>query len=49
MPTGFERRGKPIYAAYWLGISAVVLALDSVVGPVIQFPALFIIPVSLAA
>lgn len=49
MPDESSGRGKPIYAVYWLGISVVVLALDFAVGPVIQFPALFIIPVSLAA
>ena len=44
-----QGRGKPIFAAYWFGISLVVIALDYLSGPVIQFPALFIIPISLAA
>lgn len=46
---GTGRRGRPIYMVYWTGMSAVVLALDYALGPVIQFPALFILPVSLAA
>lgn len=41
--------GKPIFAVYWLGVSLVVVAVDYLSGPVIQFPALVIIPVSLAA
>ena len=44
-----RERGKPIYAVYWLGVSAIVVAVDYLSGPVIQFPALFIVPVSLAA
>lgn len=43
-----RQRGTPIYAAYWLSISLIVVAIDYSGGPVIQFPALFIIPVSLA-
>jgi hypothetical protein len=42
------RRGRAIYAVYWFAISLIVLALDYAIGPVIQFPAAFIIPVSLA-
>ena len=34
---------------YWSAISLVVVALDYLSGPVIQFPAAFVIPVSLAA
>ena len=44
-----RERGKPVYAVYWVGISVIVLGVDYLSGPVIQFPALFIIPVSLAA
>ena len=44
-----RERGRPIFAAYWLGISLVVVGIDFLSGPIIQFPALFIIPVSLAA
>ena len=42
-------RGRPIYAVYWVALSIVVVGVDYLSGPVIQFPALFIIPVSLAA
>ena len=42
-------RGRPLFALYWCLISIVVVAFDYVSGPVIQFPAVFIIPVSLAA
>ena len=42
-------RGKPFYAIYWVGMSIVVVAVDYLAGPVIQFPALFILPISLAA
>lgn len=43
------QRGRLVYALYWSAISLVVLALDYLSGPVIQFPAVFVIPVSLAA
>ena len=43
------QRGRLIFALYWTAISVGVMALDYVSGPVIQFPAVFIIPVSLAA
>lgn len=43
------QRGRPIFALYWFVISVVVVAFDYVGGPVIQFPAVFVIPVSLAA
>lgn len=46
---GGRRRGRPRYIVYWVGLSAVVLAIDYALGPVIQFPAAFILPVSLAA
>lgn len=38
-----------MFAFYWSAISLIVLALDYLSGPVIQFPAVFVIPVSLAA
>jgi hypothetical protein len=47
--TLFPQRGRSLFALYWSAISLVVVALDYVSGPVIQFPAVFIIPVSLAA
>ena len=43
------RRGRPVFAFYWCAISLIVLALDYLMGPVIQFPAVFVLPVSLAA
>jgi hypothetical protein len=43
------RRGSLIHLSYWLAISLLVLGLDYEIGPIIQFPAAFIIPVSLAA
>jgi hypothetical protein len=43
------RRGRPIYAAYWLAVSLAVIGLDYVIGPTVQLTAIFIIPVSLAA
>ncbi len=42
-------RGRALYAVYWLGLSVLVLALDYALGPITQFPAAFILPVSLAA
>lgn len=49
MPRLSPQRGRLIFAFYWFAISIVVVALDYISGPVIQFPAVFIIPVSLAA
>ena len=49
MPSLAPQRGRLIFAIYWSAISLVVVALDYVSGPVIQFPAAFVIPVSLAA
>ena len=48
-PGATPERGRLIFAVYWSAISLVVVALDYVSGPVIQFPAAFVIPVSLAA
>jgi hypothetical protein len=45
----WRSRGKPSHALYWSALSLVVLALDYAMGPVIQFPAAFVLPVSLAA
>lgn len=44
-----RRRGRPIHVVFWLGLSAATLVADYFIGPVIQFPALFIVPVSIAA
>jgi uncharacterized membrane protein len=49
MPRLSPQRGRLIFAFYWLAISLAVVALDYLSGPVIQFPAAFVIPVSLAA
>ena len=38
------RRGRLIFAFYWSAISIVVVGLDYLTGPVIQFPAVFVIP-----
>jgi hypothetical protein len=38
-----------MFALYWCAISLVVVGLDYMAGPVIQFPAAFVVPVSLAA
>ena len=40
------QRGRRIFALYWSVIALVVVAFDYVSGPVIQFPAVFVIPVS---
>jgi len=48
-PTRFRRRGKPIGVVTWLGLSIAVLAADYFTSRAIQFAALFVIPVSLAA
>lgn len=42
-------RGHGKFAVVWAPLSAGVLALDFFFGPVIQFPALFVVPVSAAA
>jgi len=49
LPHLSSERGRLIFAFYWSAISLVVMTLDYLIGPVIQFPAIFIIPVSLAA
>jgi hypothetical protein len=49
MPIRLRPRGTPTHLAVWLGLSVAVLAADYLIGPMIQFPALFVIPVSLAA
>ena len=49
VPNLLPQRGRLIFALYWSAISLVVVALDYLSGPVIQFPAVFVIPVSLAA
>lgn len=38
-----------VYPLCWTALSALIMAIDYEVGPVIQFNAMFIIPVSLAA
>ena len=49
MPRLSPERGRFIFAIYWSAISLAVVGFDYISGPVIQFPAVFIIPVSLAA
>ncbi len=49
VPSLAPQRGRLIFALYWSAISLAVVALDYLSGPVIQFPAVFVIPVSLAA
>ena len=49
MPDQTCPRGTPKHVAVWLGLSVAVLIADYFIGPMIQFPALFVIPVSLAA
>jgi len=49
MPTRARPRGNMAHVVVWLGLSAATLAADYYIGPAIQFPALFVIPVSLAA
>lgn len=49
MPTRVRSRGTPAQVAVWLGLSVVTLVADYFIGPTIQFPALFVIPVTLAA
>ena len=49
MPSLALQRGRLIFAVYWSTISITVVALDYVSGPVIQFPAVFVLPVTLAA
>jgi hypothetical protein len=36
------------HVLWWIGIAVVILAFDYAIGPVIQFPMLFVVPVSLA-
>ena len=43
------RRGRLRYALYWSVLAVIVVTLDYELGPVIQFPAGFVIPVTLAA
>ncbi len=38
-----------LYPFFWILISTIVLVLDYVTGPVIQFPILFVIPVALSS
>jgi len=49
MPTRARPRGTTAHVALWVGLSVATLAADYVIGPMIQFPALFVIPVSMAA
>jgi len=49
MPTAAVHRGRTIHVVAWLGLSLLVLVVDYFIGPGIQFPALFIVPVSIAA
>jgi len=49
MPTRVRPRGTLVHVAIWLGLSVATLVADYFIGPQIQFPALFVIPVSLAA
>ena len=49
MPTRARPRGTSVHVVVWLGLSVATLVADYFIGPEIQFPALFVIPVSLAA
>ena len=39
MTTVGSQRGRPIFVLYWSAISLLVVGLDYLSGPVIQFPA----------
>lgn len=45
----FSNKPPAFYTAVWATLSVIVLALDYVTGPTIQFPILFIIPIGIAA
>ena len=50
MPTLIEWIGERIWYPFsWIAISVAILAMDFTFGPVIQFQALFVVPVGLAA
>ncbi len=49
MPTRDRPRGTTAHVVVWVGLSVATLAADYFIGPMIQFPALFVIPVCMAA
>jgi hypothetical protein len=44
-PSELAARARPVY---WIGASAIILLVDYVTGPFIQFPILFVLPVAIA-
>ena len=41
--------GNKFYPLFWLIIGILVLAMDYVIGPLVQFPVAFVLPVILAS
>ena len=47
--TAFGGLSRPAQASAWLGLSVVCLAIDYETGPVIEFPLVYLVPISVAS